>query len=364
MRPLPFTALFSLCIFLTAAHAQYQAVFPTLDGPALIAALQDNYTPEQVLPFANSRDTLFSRVDARNDSLGCLYTGYTIYLDPTQDPTIDAFSKGINTEHTYPRAFGADQEPALADMHHLYPTRENVNAARANLPFREIPDGQAQSWFYLDQQQNNIPFSNRDLYSEHNSAGFEPPEAQKGDVARAMFYFYTIYRNQANAEDPNFFASQRETLCEWHISDPVDDKEYQRSEKIAFYQGNPNPFVLDCTVAERTYCTGLSLPCDPVAVEEPAEREGLQLLAAPNPMQEKGTLQYQLPVGGEVQLMLFDAFGRRLFHQKLGFQPAGAHSYPLNVAPFGGPFLFCRLLLFYEGGVLIDSEKIMLTVGK
>ncbi|MCB0562372.1 MAG: endonuclease, partial [Phaeodactylibacter sp.] len=214
--------LVSLSLLLPQAYAQYEAVFPALDGPALIQALQSNYTPDQVLPFGNSRDTLFSRVDAHDDSLTCVYTGYTIYLDPAEDPTVAAFSKGINTEHTYPQAFGASQEPARADMHHLYPTREDVNAARANLPFREIPDGQAQSWFYLNQQQSNIPSANRDLYSEYSSIGFEPPEAQKGDVARAMFYFYTIYRSQANAEDPNFFESQRETLCEWHIADPVD----------------------------------------------------------------------------------------------------------------------------------------------
>ena len=353
--------LSALTLFLTQAHAQYEAVFPALDGPALIQALQNNYTPDQVLPFGNSRDTLFSRVDAHNDSLTCVYTGYTIYLDPAEDPTVAAFSKGINTEHTYPQAFGASQEPARADMHHLYPTREDVNAARANLPFREIPDGQAQSWFYLGQQQSNIPSANRDLYSEYSSIGFEPPEAQKGDVARAMFYFYTIYRSQANAEDPNFFESQRETLCEWHIADPVDEKEYQRSEKIAFYQGNPNPFVLDCTVAQRTYCTGLSVPCDPVAVEEPFGEKRLNLIVVPNPVQETGTLQYQLPVGGGVQLLLFDVSGRKLLHQDLGHQPAGAHRFPLKVEAFRGPFLICQLLLSYDGGVAGDVEKIILT---
>lgn len=329
----------------------------------MIQALQADYTPDQVLPFANSRDTLFSRVDAHNDSLTCVYSGYTIYLDPTQDPTVDAFAKGINTEHTYPRAFGADQEPALADMHHLYPTREDVNAARANLPFREIPDGQTQKWFYLGQQQSTIPSVNRDLYSEYSANGFEPPEAQKGDVARAMFYFYTIYRSQANASDPNFFESQRETLCEWHVADPVDDKEYQRSQKIAFYQGNPNPFVLDCTLAQRTYCPGFSITCDPVAVAEPVKGNELKLQLIPNPVQGEGLLEYQLPEGGEVQLQLFDVSGRELVHQKLGYQPAGAHSYPLNVAPFSGPFLFCRLLLFHEGGMSAISCKIGVSSG-
>lgn len=353
-----------LFILLPAAHAQYEAIFPTLDGPALIQALQQNYSPDQALPFSNSRDTLFSRVDARNDNLSCVYTGYTIFLNPTQDPTTDAFAKGINTEHTYPRAFGAGQEPAIADMHNLFPIREDVNAARANLPFREIPDGQTQNWYYLDQQQAGIPATNRGLYSEYASDGFEPPEAHKGDVARAMFYFHTIYRNEVNAADPGFFESQRETLCEWHAADPVDDMEYERTQKIAFYQGNPNPFVLDCTVAERTYCTNLSVPCDPVAVEEPGQSGGLELLAIPNPARGEASLQYRLPVSGAVQLFLYDASGHRLLHRNLGYQPAGAHSFPLNVGPFRGAFMVGQLWLVHDGGVLVDSEKIVPVVGK
>lgn len=364
MQRISFLLFAFVSLFLPDAHAQYESVFPGLDGPALIQALQENYTPDDVLPFGNSRDTLFSRVDAQNDNLTCVYTGYTIFLDPTQDPTVDAFSKGINTEHTYPRAFGAGEEPAVADMHHLFPTREDVNAARANLPFREIPDGQAQNWFYLAQQQSTIPTTNRDLYSEYSSTGFEPPEAHKGDVARAMFYFYTIYRIQANAEDPNFFAGQRETLCEWHIADPVDDKEYQRTRKIAFYQGNPNPFVLDCTLAERTYCSGLSVPCDPVAVDEVSKPGGLELAVSPNPARDEAILQYRLPVGGTVQLQLFDASGRRLVSESLGYQPAGMYSYPFPVKAFQSPFLAGQLMLAHDGGIIADAVKILVAGGE
>ena len=342
------------------ARAQYESIFPDLEGPALLQALRDNYTPDGVLLFTDARDTLFSRIDARNDSLRCVYTGYTIYLDPNEDPTQDAFAKGINTEHTYPRAFGAGQGAAIADMHNLFPTREDVNAARANLPFQEIPDGQAQTWYYLDQQQSNIPGSNIALYSEYTSSGFEPPEAHKGDVARAMFYFYTIYRQQADAEDPNFFESQRETLCGWHLADPVDDTEYQRSEKIAFYQGTPNPFVLDCTVAQRTYCLGQSEPCDPVGVEEPGRPGGLELSVAPNPARSEAILQYRLPVGGEVQLQVYDATGRQVLRRDLGYQPAGQHRYALAGAFLKGPFVVGRVLLLHEGGMVVDSGKIML----
>ncbi|MCB0572698.1 MAG: endonuclease [Phaeodactylibacter sp.] len=342
--------------------AQHQPVFSDLEGDMLIQALQDNYSPAVVLPFSNSRDTLFSRVDAHNDSLTCVYSGYTIYLDPTQDPTQVAFAKGINTEHTYPRAFGADQEPAMADMHHLFPTREDVNAARANLPFVEIPDAQTQTWYYQAQHMSGIPGSNIDQYSEFINTGFEPREDHKGNVARAMFYFYTIYRAESDAADPNFFWQQRETLCQWHALDPVDEREWARTWAIASYQdGKPNPFVLDCTLASRCYCEGIIDPCVPVAVHEPAAGRALELQAVPNPASGEALLYYYLPEAGQVQFQLFEASGRRLDQRVMGYQPAGVHSLPIQAMPARRPFLLCRLQLSSEKGISVGTVKIIVT---
>ncbi|MEY3053095.1 MAG: hypothetical protein RLY31_2880, partial [Bacteroidota bacterium] len=93
----------------------------------------------------------------------------------------------------------------------------------------------------------------------------EPREDHKGNVARAMFYFYTMYREQADDADPDFFDLQRETLCQWHYADPVDSLEHARSLMIAAYQdGLANPFVLDCTTATRSYCSDNPQPCTPL----------------------------------------------------------------------------------------------------
>lgn len=76
----------------------------------------------------------------------------------------------------------------------------------------------------------------------------------KGDIARAMFYFYTIYHDQADRVDPNYFDKQRQTLCKWNQQDSPDSTEIERSHAISRFQGNDNPFVLDVTLAERAYC--------------------------------------------------------------------------------------------------------------
>jgi hypothetical protein len=317
------------CFFalpMLAGAQQYQPVLPGLEGSALLQALQGNFRPAFVLPTADSRDTLFARIDARGDSLTCIYTYYTIYLDPTQDPSQDAFSKGINTEHLYPQALGASGEPARSDLHHLFPTREDVNNARGNLPFKEIPDAQTQRWYYLDQQQSTVPSSNIDLYSEWIPSGFEPPEAMKGDIARAMFYFYTMYRQEADAANASFFWEQRETFCQWHVWDPVDAREWERTWKIAAYQNNkPNPFVLDCTLPARSFCAGIVPPCDPALSSREAAAPDYGLRAFPNPFRGQARLEYRLEERSEVSMVLYDALGRQLATLFAGWQPPGTH---------------------------------------
>jgi endonuclease I len=44
---------------------------------------------------------------------------------------------------------------------------------------------------------------------------FEPRESVKGDLARAVFYFYTIHKSQA---DDSYFAEQKQTLYSTWIS--------------------------------------------------------------------------------------------------------------------------------------------------
>ncbi|MHC5823830.1 MAG: endonuclease, partial [Nostoc sp.] len=98
------------------------------------------------------------------------------------------------------------------------------------------------------------PSSAIDEFSESAASEFEPREKVKGNIARAIFYFYTIYRDQAKKVDENYFQNQRQTLCKWNQQDLPDLTEIERSHAIAQFQGNDNPFVLDVTLGERAYC--------------------------------------------------------------------------------------------------------------
>ena len=252
-------------VFLSYFHVFYAQwnhipVFPDLQDVELKDSLLEKYALVNAL--SDQRDTLFAKVDGISGKLTCIYTDYTITLNPNADPTQDAFSKGINTEHCYPKSKGAGDNSGEFNMHHLFPAKEDVNNYRASKPFHDIPDNLTQHWYYLTNDMSSIPTQNIDLYSEGNSEAFEPSEAQKGNIARAMMYFYTFYTNQANAQDPNFFWDQLDELCTWHFEDPVDEDEWNRTFAIAKYQEDkPNPFVLDCSVAARLYCNEISQEC-------------------------------------------------------------------------------------------------------
>ncbi len=322
--------VFSFLLFAVPLALQsqiYTPVFPALTGVALFDSVVAQYKPVMILDYANSRDTLYAKVLAvDDDSLRCIYSGHTLYLDPTQDPTqyvyLNGISLGMNTEHAYPQAKGAADGNARSDMHHLFPTRIPVNEARGNSPFAEIPDAQTQQWFYKAQVMTSIPAQNKDLYSESRADVFEPRESVKGDLARAVFYFYTMYRTEADLADPNYFNLQRATLCQWHDQDPADSSELIKTWRIAPYQENkPNPFILDCTLARRMYCPELTGDCATTASGEPA-MGALELRLLPNPWSGTGQLEMTLPFAGTIEVRLRSILGTELgFWKEAGLEP-------------------------------------------
>jgi len=227
-------------------------LYPELSGQELINQLRADYKPVSVLGYDTARDKMFGEIDNDNDYVSCVYTGYTIYINPSADPSTDAFFQDMNTEHTWPQSMGADVGNANSDLHHLYPTRMHVNSSRGNNPFKDIIDSATDTWWRIDYSQSNIPASSIDEYSEKDNSGyFEPREDHKGNVARSMFYFYTMYKEQS---DTNFFNGQIEILRHWNLLDDVDQDELDRSQKVALFQSNKeNPFVLDTTLVRRAY---------------------------------------------------------------------------------------------------------------
>ena len=65
---------------------------------------------------------------------------------------------------------------------------------------------------------------------------FEVPDSQKGNTARAIFYFATRYQMKVDS-------TEEETLRKWNAQDPVDAEEYNQNVLINQLQGSRNPYI-------------------------------------------------------------------------------------------------------------------------
>ena len=231
----------------------------TIIGPGLTRVnlfdyLNTNYKTSETLGYNQARDVMYSIIDLEDDNtLKGIYTNYTITIDPNQDPRPQTNAQNMNCEHSWPQSMGAGSEPQKSDLHHLYPCRGNVNSSRGNKPYAEIDDNDTDKWWRFDYYETSIPSQYIDEFSEvdNDNGKFEPREIVKGNIARGMFYFFTIYNDDA---DHNFFEEQKDFLNLWHKQDPVDDIELARTLSIASYQDDiVNPFVIDSTLVKRIW---------------------------------------------------------------------------------------------------------------
>jgi len=305
-----------LSLPLLAQHS-HVSIHPSQSGQTLLNSLVNDYKPTINYTYASARDYMFGVVYEENDTVTTIYANFSRYLNPSLDASQTMYDNGngstsIDTEHIFPQNKGASGT-GKADLHHMAPSRARINSSRGNLAFGNVPDGSVDKWFLGDQELTSAPpVSERYKYSQiDNNSLFEPRDDQKGNVARAMFYFYTMYKADADAADPNFFNSQKATLCQWHIDDPVDSLEWTRTYRIANAQTNmPNPFVLDCTLPQRTYCSSISCTPPNVAVSRIKEAGLTVFDNYPNPIRNKTTISYQLNRTQNVTVYIYDHLGQ------------------------------------------------------
>lgn len=199
-------------------------------GPALLKTLNQIVANHTDLGYDLARDDMFGSVDDLDgdNTVTCVYIGRS--LDRVTN-RITAFRNGdgMNAEHSWPQSRGA-VGVARDDLHHLFPADIKANGTRGSWPFGEVVDaewGEGGSRFGSNAQ---------------GQAVFEPRADQKGDTARAIFYFYTVY-GPAGGLDTRNFALEEPVLKRWNTQDPVSSRESARNDAIFEFQKNRNPYV-------------------------------------------------------------------------------------------------------------------------
>ena len=245
---------FNLCVTLVGSPLACEVAVPVIDasipagyynlaegqsGTALLQALHQIIDDQRVLTYDAGRDSLYSFVDDQdnNDTIADLYVG-----DPRGpvNSRATALLVDFNAEHTWPQSLGADNDPPESDLHHLFAADETANNRRSNNPFGNVVrDTTWVSPLVTTPQEQSV--LGRD---SQNRVVFEPRDSKKGDIARALLYFYVRYNYQRpTGFSLSNFNVEEATLLEWARQDPPDAWERARNNLVYRAQGNRNPFI-------------------------------------------------------------------------------------------------------------------------
>lgn len=249
--------LLTLLCLLVSTFTWAQTPPSNLNGASLRSWLKANFYDgkHNALGYSDARRKMYNHIDNKNNTIVGVYSGYVKSWNAggtgnNPDP--------INCEHTVPQSFFGKSEPMRSDIHHLFPTYKNWNSVRSNYPFAEINDNTTTKWMRNTSSRSSIPSSNIDEYSEQAGQKFEPREDHKGNVARAVFYFFTMYPTQAGSITS---VGNLNTLYQWHLSDPVDAAELARNNAIEQYQGDRNPYVDQPNLVARAWGFSIGGSC-------------------------------------------------------------------------------------------------------
>ena len=238
----------------SASGAERVSASP-LSGEALFSYLHANTAipaPAKATAYLTAKKYMFSVADnsgcAGGPGVTCLYSqicvkgasqhgeDYKEVGDQNGDDFVD--SDGMNAEHSWPQSFFNQALPMRADLHHIFPTFMKPNNTRGSEPFAVVSRAQ-----YATSSGSKL-----------GAEGFEPANAAKGDIARALLYFVVRYYDQNIRDGVNykeFWTSRVTMFLEWDRQDPPDAAEKRRNDLISKFQGNRNPFVDDTTLAGR-----------------------------------------------------------------------------------------------------------------
>lgn len=246
--------LFVLIPFFTATYAQPPAGYYDsangLSGTALQAALHtiiDNHTVQSY----SSLPELFQQTDMKpNGTVWDMYSDVPggnppyVYYFTSGDQCGSYSEEGdcFNREHSWPKSWFDDMSPMYSDMFHIYPTDGYVNGRRSNYPYGTVSSA---SWT----SENGCKLGSCS-YPGYSGTVFEPIDEYKGDFARTYFYMSTRYYGEDSGWPGSdmVIGSQLRPwalamMKEWHLSDPVSQKEIDRNNAVYGIQHNRNPFI-------------------------------------------------------------------------------------------------------------------------
>lgn len=219
----------------TTAPPGYYDAATGQTGTALIAALNDIIDNHRSFDYTTARDSLYAVVDDpdNDDLIVDVYTARTEVVNSRSS----AAAVGFNTEHIWPRSMGAETNTAGGtDLHMLMTADETANGQRLNYPFGSVTGSVLWEGPLVNGERSRL---GRDA---SNRIVFEPRASRRGDIARAILYWYVRYKGEQTLSLANFNVEEA-TILQWHAADPPDSYEIARHAVVYRVQQNRNPFI-------------------------------------------------------------------------------------------------------------------------
>jgi endonuclease I len=226
-------------------------------------------------------------------------------------------------EHTWPKSFGfpSDGSSVLpyTDCHMLFLCNSSYNSSRSNNVYDTVttitqsyPTANYNGEVGINYRQNVLP-----------EGRWETWLGRRGDVARAQLYADVRYEGEGSepdlilTDDINLIVGSNTgsnmdvaymgiltTLLQWHVQDPVSDRERNRNDIVHSYQGNRNPFIDHPEWVLPIFQGWISgvrdMPVASATIES----------VYPNPFNPNTSVAFSLPEAGQVRVEVFTVGGR------------------------------------------------------
>lgn len=231
---------------------------------------QDNgYSGLYTTYLTSDRDNYFENNQTLLDMYSENPTGpdayeYTYGINQDNGTGGTAEGQKYNREHIIPQSVFNSADPMKNDAHFVVPSDKFVNAQRGSFPF-----GRVQNANYTSTNGSKRGNNTNSGYSAgYTGEVFEPIDEFKGDIARMYFYFATRYESQISGwsyamfngtSNKAFNQTFLNILYQWHVQDPVSQREIDRNNALYARQNNRNPYIDNPAYVANVWSSALSL---------------------------------------------------------------------------------------------------------
>ena len=203
------------------------------------------YSTHTIYSYSNARTIMYNEVDCDNDEFDLLYSG-TFYSWKCHQK-IKPSGTEVNAEHIVPQSTFKSKTPMVSDLHHLMPASAKLNNCRSNYNYTEVDYSECDKFCRDMTCSTQVP-SDPDSYScLTKNKKWMPIKQDRGRVARAVLYFYTMY------DEYPMSVGDLKLFKKWNNEYLPSDFEKMRKERLNTSQGNRNPYIDDPTLVDQAF---------------------------------------------------------------------------------------------------------------